>query len=145
MPTGPLKPVEQQKQWRVRGGVDELRGLAAASLQGSGFSVLEEDASLEGAPYSGVALHQKVKIGMTYGAAGRKSGFELGVIRREKSTTGPAKLGETNRLNLWYYAQGENTFVHAHGLGMQKNLTEAFAALDSTFGPRAAPPSGRGP
>ena len=52
MPMGLLKPVEQQKQWRVRGGVDELRGLAAASLQGSGFSVLEEDASLEGArPY----------------------------------------------------------------------------------------------
>lgn len=56
--------------------------------------------------------------------------------------SGPDK---TNRLNLWYYAQGENTFVRAHGLGMQKNLTEAFAALDSTFGPRAAPRSGRGP
>ena len=141
---GLLKPIEQQKQWRVRGGVNELRGLVAATLERGGFSVMEEDASVEGAPYMGVSLHQKVRIGMTYGGMRHKSGFELGAIRGEKTLMG-AKAGETNRLNLWYYAQGENTFVHAHGLGMQKNLTEAFAALDSALGPRAAPESAPAP
>ncbi len=145
MPMGLLKPLEQEKEWRVRGGVGELRGIVAASMKGSGFSIEEEDTSLEGAPYSGVALHQKVKIGMTYGAAMHKSGGGLGVFGREKTMTGAAKLGETNRLNLWYYAQGENTLVHAHGLGMEKNLTEAFTTLDSTFSPRAAPAPGRAP
>ncbi len=145
MPMGLLKPLAQEKEWRVRGGVGELRGLVAASMKGSGFSIEEEDISLEGAPYSGVTLHQKVKIGMTYGAAMHKSGGELGVFSRQKTVTGPAKLGETNRLNLWYYAQGENTLVYAHGLGMQKNLTEAFSALESTFGPRVAATAGPAP
>ena len=141
MPMGLLKPIVQEKAWRVSGGVSELRGLVAASMNQSGFSIEEEDTSLEGAPYSGVSLHQKVKIGMTYGAAMHKSGGELGVFSRQKTVTGPAKLGETNRLNLWYYAQGENTLVHAYGLGMDKNLTVAFSALDSTFGSRAAAPA----
>ena len=140
MPMGLMKPLVQEKEWRVQGNVNELRGAVSASMSHGGFSIEEEDASLEGAPYSGVALHQKVKIGMTYGSMGHSSGKELFAITGSKTKLGAAKAGETNRLHLWYYPVGENTVIHARGTGMEKNLREAFATLESTLGSRAVSP-----
>ena len=145
MPMGLLKPLVQEKEWRVRGGVNELRGLVATSMNQSGFPVEEEDTSLVGAPYSGVSLHQKVKIGMTYGAVSHKSGGELGAFTFGKTKTGGPRLGETNRVHLWYYAQGEKTLIHARGVGMEKNLSQAFSTLEATLAPRAAAAPTPGP
>ena len=140
MPMGLMKPLVQEKEWRVQGKVNELRSAVNASMSQSGFSVEEEDASLEGAPYSGVALHQKVKIGMTYGSMAHRSEGGLLEFGRSGAKTGAAKLGEPNRLHLWYYPVGENTVIHARGTGMEKNLREAFATLESTLGSRAVSP-----
>lgn len=139
MPMGLLKPIVQEKEWRVQGLVNDVRSLVKTTMDRSGFSVEEEDTSLEGAPYSGVALHQKVKIGMTYGSMAHRSEGGFLEFGRAGAKTGAAKLGETNRLHLWYYPVGPNTVVHARGTGMEKNLSEAFAALESSFGARAAP------
>jgi hypothetical protein len=139
MPMGLLKPIVQEKEWRVLGAVNDVRGLVSSTMDRSGFAIEEEDTSLEGAPYAGVALHQKVKIGMTYGSMAHRSGGGFLEFGRSGAKTGAAQLGETNRLHLWYYPVGPNTVVHARGTGMEKNLTEAFSALDSSFAPRAAP------